>query len=62
MDQGSQRERPDVSAEERQSTELVKRVCKLRWIGLEEESGRIIRLQISRAMVGTLCANPPNTN
>jgi hypothetical protein len=34
-------ERPDVSAEERASSELVKRIRKLRWIGMEEEAARI---------------------
>jgi hypothetical protein len=34
-------ERPDVSGEERESSELVKRIRKLRWIGMEEEAGRM---------------------
>jgi len=29
---------PDVSVEERGAVELSKLVCKLRWIGLEEEA------------------------
>lgn len=30
--------RPDVSAQERNSNELVKRIRKLRWIGLDDEA------------------------
>ena len=33
--------RPDVSAEQRRSSELVKRIRKLRWMGLEGEAERV---------------------
>ena len=32
---------PDVSAEQRASNELVKRIRKLRWMGMEKEAERI---------------------
>jgi hypothetical protein len=35
------KERPDVSVEERTSSELVKLVKKLRWIGMEDEAEQI---------------------
>jgi hypothetical protein len=34
---------PDVSYEQRIAAELVKRIRKLRWIGMEEEARRMIR-------------------
>jgi hypothetical protein len=33
-----QQESPDVSTEQRRSSELVKRIRKLRWMGLEGEA------------------------
>jgi poly-beta-hydroxyalkanoate depolymerase len=36
-----QQERPDVSMEQRRSSELVKRIRKLRWMGLEGEAERV---------------------
>jgi hypothetical protein len=36
-----QQERPDVSIEQRRSSELVKRIRKLRWMGMEEEAERV---------------------
>jgi hypothetical protein len=33
--------RPDVSAEQRRLSELVKRIRKLRWMGLEGEAERV---------------------
>lgn len=34
-------ERPDVSARERESRDIVMRILKLRWIGLDNEAERI---------------------
>ena len=31
-------ERPDVSVEERSSRDVIKRILKLRWIGMQEEA------------------------
>jgi hypothetical protein len=36
-----QQECPDVSIEQRRSSELVKRIRKLRWMGLEGEARRM---------------------
>ena len=36
-----QQERPDVSIVQCRSSELVKLIRKLRWMGLEEEAGRV---------------------
>ena len=50
---------PDVSARERISNELVKRIRKLRWIGREEEAGELehaLRLSLSAPLVLTLPA------
>jgi hypothetical protein len=42
MEPAPQREElPDVSGAQRASAELVKGIRKLRWIGLEEEAGRL---------------------
>jgi hypothetical protein len=35
------RERPDVSPEQRVAAKLVKRIRKLRWIGMEEEAEQL---------------------
>ena len=61
-DHWSEQEKPDVSAEERQSTELIKRVRKLRWIGMDEEADRIVRSQVSHATADTVFAIPPDTD
>jgi hypothetical protein len=38
-----QQDSPDVSYEQRIAAELVKRIRKLRWMGMEEEAARMIR-------------------
>jgi hypothetical protein len=55
-------ERPDVSPEQRAAAELVKRIRKLRWIGMEEEAEQ---LQITLSRTGfTNCvfAEPQDTD
>jgi hypothetical protein len=32
---------PNVSSEQRKSSELVKLICKLRWMGMEDEAKRV---------------------
>ena len=34
---------PDVSYEQRMAAELLKRIRKLRWIGMDEEAQRMVR-------------------
>jgi len=36
-------ESPQVSFEERMAAELIKRIRKLRWIGMDEEAHRMVR-------------------
>lgn len=42
----SQHEIPDVSREQRAAAELIKRIRKLRWMGLEEEARRMVRASL----------------
>jgi hypothetical protein len=39
--QHEQQKPPDVLAEQRVSNELVKLIRKLRWVGMDDEAGRI---------------------
>jgi hypothetical protein len=39
---------PDVSAEERASHDLVKRVLKLRWIGMEAEAEQMLVTELRK--------------
>ena len=39
----SQQELPDVSHDQRAAAQLLKRVRKLRWIGMDEEAHRMVR-------------------
>jgi hypothetical protein len=40
---------PDISAEQEGTLELVKRIRKLRWIGMDDEAARLqIQLELSR--------------
>jgi hypothetical protein len=56
-------ERPEVSAEQRASSDLAKRVRKLRWMGMEEEARQLQQLlcrDVSRA--GIVLADPHDTD
>ena len=37
----TQQKPPDISSEQRKSNELVRLIRKLRWMGMEEEAGRV---------------------
>jgi hypothetical protein len=55
-------ELPDIFAPQRASAELVKRIRKLRWIGMEEEAER---LQIALSCLPTancMLAEAPDTD
>ena len=55
-------ERPDVSAQGRAANELVKRIRKLRWIGMEEEA-RALQRQASFISSSTpVLAEPADTD
>ena len=51
--QVEQEEPPEVSAEQRTSSELVKRIRKLRWMGMEREA---------EALQATLCRRERSTD
>ena len=55
-------ERPDVSVEERTSSELVKLVKKLRWIGMEEEAEQVQVVLRAVDPAATLLAGPWDTD
>jgi hypothetical protein len=59
-----QQESPDVSIEQRRSSELVKRIRKLRWMGLEGEARRMqVQLALSGgARADSVLAAPPETD
>lgn len=52
-------ESPDVSYEQRMAAELIKRIRKLRWIGMDEEAHRMVRsglrLCINETAIGKPC-------
>ena len=56
------RERADVPVGERTSTELVRLVKKLRWIGMEEEAERIQIVLRRIDSTATLLAGPWDTD
>jgi hypothetical protein len=58
----SVRERPDVSAQERASHELLMRVLKLRWMGLENEAHQMETVLHRVDPACTLLAGPFDTD
>jgi len=52
------RERPDVPAEERTSHDLMTRILKLRWMGMESEADRVELALRSADPARTLLAGP----
>ena len=57
-----QQERPDVSMEQRRSSELVKRIRKLRWMGLEGEAERMGTVLTSISPTDCVLAAPHKTD
>ncbi|HEY2535082.1 MAG TPA: hypothetical protein VGJ20_45490 [Xanthobacteraceae bacterium] len=56
------KQRPDVFAEKRTTRELVERILKLRWMGLEKEA-REMELKLQKIESGaTLLADPCGTD
>ena len=53
---------PDVSVEARTSTELVKLVKKLRWMGMEEEAEQVQIVPRGVDPAATLLAGPWDTD
>jgi hypothetical protein len=56
------RERPDVSAEERASQELIKRILKLRWIGMDVEAAQMLLARRCIEPACKLLAGPYETD
>ena len=54
-------ERPDVSAEERAWIERVKRIRKLRWVGMKEEAERMEVAVRGVEPAATVPADPRDT-
>lgn len=55
-------ERPDVSAEERRSHELIKQILKLRWMGREVEAERMLLALRRVEPRDTVLAGPRDTD
>jgi hypothetical protein len=62
------REQPEVSEEERASIELLKRIRKLRWMGMQKEAEEmqlVLKMQLPTRpiqLAGTLLADPADTD
>jgi hypothetical protein len=57
-----QPECPDVSAEQRRASELVKLIRKLRWMGLEEEAEHVQMAQFRESAGNSVLAAPCETD
>jgi hypothetical protein len=49
---------PDVSYEQRIAAELIKRIRKLRWIGMDEEAHRMVRFGLHLCTGEVIMAQP----
>ena len=56
------KERPDVSAVERTSSDLAKLIRKLRWIGMEEEAKQMQRVLRHVESASILLVEPHETD
>jgi hypothetical protein len=59
-----QQNAPDVPAEQRESNELIKRIRKLRWMGMREEAETVqMQLALRHTRPGdSVLATPPDTD
>jgi hypothetical protein len=57
-----QQERPDVSTEQRRSSELVKLVRKLRWMGMEADAERVETTLCGLSPADSVLAAPRETD
>ncbi len=53
---------PDVSYQQRASADLVKRIRKLRWIGMDEEADQLQILLSSMPAQHRVAFEPPDTD
>lgn len=54
--------KPDVSSEQKASNELVWRILKLRWMGMEDEAQRLQEKFRDVKPVGSVLDTPPETD
>lgn len=54
--------KPDVTPEQKASNELVWRVLKLRWMGLEQEAEHLLSEFRGIKPTGSVLAGPPDTD
>jgi hypothetical protein len=59
---GKQQELPDVSADQRAANELIKRIRKLRWMGLEGEARRLQINPTGESRLGSIVAESRETD
>jgi hypothetical protein len=57
-----QQELPDVSADQRASNELIKRIRKLRWMGMEGEAERLQIKLVGAIPIDSVVAEPRETD
>jgi hypothetical protein len=55
-------ERVDVSLDQRAVTDLVKRIRKLRWMGMEEEARQILTASLQLLSRNSVLYEPPDTD
>jgi hypothetical protein len=55
-------EPPDVSAEQRQSNELIKRIRKLRWMGMDGEADQLKLALAGASRADSVVAQPLETD
>ena len=55
-------EAPDVSAEQRESNELIKRIRKLRWMGMETEAEQLQLALAGATRSDSVIAQPLETD
>lgn len=58
----TQQRRRDSQAEKRESNEMIMRIRKLRWIGMEEEANRVQVTLGSSSSVDCVLAGPSDTD
>ena len=53
---------PELSSDQKTSNELVWRILKLRWMGMEEEAERLQEKFPAAKPTGSVLASPPETD
>lgn len=55
-------DRPEVSTEERRKCNLIKRIRKLRWLGMDDAADALIQSQVMAGARNTFLAVPADTD